>query len=152
MSFELDELYRDVILDHYRSPRGAAPLPRPDVREEGYNPLCGDEVTLELAVSGGTITDVSVRGRGCSISVASGSLLAEGLRGKPVDAARAVLAAFKAMLQGEAVADEDLLGDLAVLEGVKNFPVRIKCALLPWTTLEQALKRAGCGAGPTEFT
>ncbi len=141
MSFELDELYRDVILDHYRSPRGAKPLAHPDVTEEGYNPLCGDEVTLELDLENGVIADVSVRGRGCSISVASGSLLAEQLRGKPVADARRVIAAFKAMLHDESAPDEALLGDLSVLEGVKKFPVRIKCALLPWTTLEQALAR-----------
>lgn len=142
MPFELDELYRDVILDHYRAPRGAKPLAHPDVTEEGYNPLCGDEVVLELAVADGRIADVSVRGRGCSISVASGSLLAEQLRGKSVDEARRIVAAFKALLHGDGEGDDDLLGDLAVLEGVKNFPVRIKCALLPWTTLEQALGRA----------
>ena len=141
MSFELDELYRDVILDHYRSPRGVQPLVRPDVSEEGYNPLCGDEVTLQLCVADGRVTDVSVRGRGCSISVASGSLLAEQLRGKTLGEVREILAAFKSMLHGESAPDERLLGDLAVLEGVKSFPVRIKCALLPWTTLEQALAR-----------
>ena len=142
MSFELDELYRDVILDHYKAPRGARPLAHPSVSEEGYNPLCGDEVTLELALADGRIEDVSVRGRGCSISVASGSLLAEQLRGRTTDEARTILSAFKSMLQGESELDEDLLGDLAVLEGVKNFPVRIKCALLPWTTLEQALTKS----------
>lgn len=143
MPFELDELYRDIILDHYKAPRGLLPLEHADVTEEGYNPLCGDEVTLELAVRDGAVCGVSVRSRGCSISVASGSLLAEQLRGKSLDEARRVLAGFKAMLQGESAPDEDLLGDLAVLEGVKKFPVRIKCALLPWTTLEQALARAG---------
>ncbi len=142
MPFELDELYRDIILDHYKAPRGKEPLERADVTEEGYNPLCGDEVTLELAVADGAVRGVSVRSRGCSISVASGSLLAEQLRGKSLDEARRVLAGFKAMLQDEGPPDEDLLGDLAVLEGVKKFPVRIKCALLPWTTLEQALAKA----------
>ncbi len=139
MQFELDDLYRDVILDHYRSPRGAAPLPHPTVTEEGYNPLCGDEVRLELLVRDGRIEDVSVRGRGCSISVASGSLLAEQLKGRTLDEVRQVLAAFKAMFHDDAAPKEDLLGDLVALAGVKNFPVRIKCALLPWTTLEQAL-------------
>lgn len=141
MPFELDELYRDIILDHYKSPRGARPLEYPDVAEEGYNPLCGDEVTLQLSVADGTITDVSVRSRGCSISVAAGSLLAERLRGTPLADARRVIAGFKSMLHNEAEPDDDLLGDLAVLEGVKKFPVRIKCALLPFTTLEQALAR-----------
>jgi nitrogen fixation NifU-like protein len=141
MSLELDDLYREVILDHYRTPRGASPLPHPDVREEGFNPLCGDELTLELEVEAGVIKDLSVRSRGCSISVASGSLLAEALRGRPVAEARRLLAGFKAMLAGQTPADGVEMGDLEVLEGVKNFPVRIKCALLPWTTLEQALSR-----------
>lgn len=141
MSLELDDLYREVILDHYRTPRGAAPLPDPDVREEGFNPLCGDELTLELQVEAGVIEDLSVRSRGCSISVASGSLLAEALRGKTLAEARQLLAGFKAMMQGRPPDDGVELGDLEVLEGVKNFPVRIKCALLPWTTLEQALSR-----------
>jgi nitrogen fixation NifU-like protein len=141
MSLELDDLYREVILDHYRTPRGAAPLPDPDVREEGFNPLCGDELTLELDVEGGVIRDLSVRSRGCSISVASGSLLAEALRGRTLAEARQLLAGFKAMMQGLPPADGVEMGDLEVLEGVKNFPVRIKCALLAWTTLEQALSR-----------
>ena len=141
MSLELDDLYREVILDHYRTPRGAAPLPAPDVREEGFNPLCGDELTLELNVEAGVITDLSVRSRGCSISVASGSLLAEALQGKTLAEARQILNGFKAMMQGQPPAPGVEMGDLEVLEGVKNFPVRIKCALLPWTTLEQALSR-----------
>lgn len=139
MQFELDDLYRDLILDHYRSPRGAAPLPQPTVTEDGYNPLCGDEIKLELLLRDGRIEDVSVRGHGCSISVASGSLLVEQLKGRTVEEARQLMAAFKSMLHDEAAPDEDLLGDLVALEGVKKFPVRIKCALLPWTTLEQAL-------------
>jgi len=141
MSLELDDLYREVILDHYRSPRGATPLADPDVREEGFNPLCGDELTLELKVAGGRIEDVSIRGRGCSISIASGSLLAEQLRGRPLAEARRMIAAFRAIVQGESPPENVELGDLEVLEGVRKFPVRIKCALLPFPTLEQALAR-----------
>jgi nitrogen fixation protein NifU and related proteins len=137
--FELDDLYRDVILDHFRSPRGTQPLDHPDVAQEGYNPLCGDEVKLELHLHDGRIEDVSVHGHGCSISVASGSLLVEQLKGRTLAEGRRILSAFRAMLHGEGPADEGLLGDLVALEGVRNFPVRIKCALLPWTTLEQAL-------------
>ena len=147
MPSELDDLYRDVILDHYRSPRGAAPLAHPTVTQDGYNPLCGDEVKLELLVENGRIADVSVQGRGCSISVASGSLLAEQLKGKTVAEARQVLEAFRALLHGDGAPDEDALGDLMALEGVKSFPVRIKCALLPWTTLEQALAVDGAAGG-----
>lgn len=143
MSSELDELYRDVILDHFRSPRGARPLPRPTIVEEGYNPLCGDEVILELEVEEGRLKDVAVRSRGCSISVASGSFLAQELRGKPLSEIVRIAAHFKSMLQGTEEPDEALLGDLAALQGARKFPVRIKCALLPWTTLEQALRRLG---------
>jgi nitrogen fixation NifU-like protein len=145
--FELDDLYRDVILDHFRSPRGTRPLDRPDLAQEGYNPLCGDEVKLELHLEDGHIEDVSVHGHGCSISVASGSLLVEQLKGKTLAESRRILSAFKAMLHGDGPPDEDLLGDLVALEGVKNFPVRIKCALLPWTTLEQALASVGEESG-----
>lgn len=143
MSSELDELYRDVILEHYRSPRGAQPLAQPTVVEEGYNPLCGDEVRLELEVEDGRLKDVAVCSRGCSISVASGSLLAHVLRGKLLSEIERIAAHFQGMLQGTEEADPTLLGDLAVFQGARKFPVRIKCALLPWTTLEKVLRRIG---------
>ncbi|MBP7148240.1 MAG: SUF system NifU family Fe-S cluster assembly protein [Acidobacteria bacterium] len=140
-SDELDDLYRETILDHYRAPRGAKPLPRPDLAEDGLNPLCGDEVTVQLAMQDGRISDISVQSRGCSISVASGSLLAQQLKGLTVGEAERVLAAFKALMHGDEPPPDVDLGDIEVLGGVRNFPVRVKCALLPWTTLEQALAR-----------
>lgn len=135
----LDEIYRDVVLDHYRSPRGRAAVASPDVHVEGTNPLCGDEVTLELKFDGDIISHVGVRGRGCSISVASGSMLAELLPGKTRAEAVHILASFKELMHGRKPADATELGDLDALEGVNKFPVRVKCALLAWTTLEEAL-------------
>lgn len=143
---QLDEIYRDVVLDHYRSPRGRTPIDSPDTRAEGTNPLCGDEVTLELRFHGDRIDEVAVKGRGCSISVASGSMLAEILPGKTRDEAARIIAAFKALMHGQKPADGVELGDLDALEGVNKFPVRVKCALLAWTTLEEAL--AGRGSKP----
>lgn len=136
---QLDEIYRDVVLDHYKSPRGRAPIASPDVHVEGTNPLCGDEVTLELKFHGDRISEVGVKGRGCSISVASGSMLAEMLPGKTREEAAQILSTFKALMHGQKPADGTDLGDLDALEGVNKFPVRVKCALLAWTTLEEAL-------------
>lgn len=136
---QLDEIYRDVVLDHYRSPRGRTPIDRPDTRAEGTNPLCGDEVTLELKFEDDKISEVAVKGRGCSISVASGSMLAEILPGKTRAEAARILATFKALMHGQKAPDGPDLGDLEALEGVNKFPVRVKCALLAWTTLEEAL-------------
>ena len=143
---QLDEIYRDVVLDHYRSPRGRTPIASPDTRAEGTNPLCGDEVTLELKFHGDRIDEVAVKGRGCSISVASGSMLAEILPGKTRAEAGRIIATFKALMHGQKAADGPDLGDLDALEGVNKFPVRVKCALLAWTTLEEAL--AGNGTKP----
>lgn len=142
----LDEIYRDVVLDHYRSPRGRAPVTSPDVKAEGTNPLCGDEVTLELKFDGDKISAVGVKGRGCSISVASGSMLAELLPGKTRAEAGRIIETFRALMHGRKPADGLELGDLDALEGVNKFPVRVKCALLAWTTLEEAL--AGGGSKP----
>jgi nitrogen fixation NifU-like protein len=136
----LDEIYRDVVLDHYRSPRGRKQLESPDARAEGKNPLCGDEIEIELIWDGDTIKDVAVRGHGCSISVASGSMLAELLPGKTRQEAEKLMDAFKSMMHGEALPDGIDIGDLDALEGVSKFPVRIKCALLAWTTLKDALE------------
>ena len=136
---DLGDLYRDVILDHYRTPRGRKELPGAQARNEGYNPLCGDEVTLAVEFSDGKVADVSVQSRGCSISVASGSMLAELLPGKTVAEARVLLEAFKSMMHGKGAPEKLDIGDLDALEGVKRFPVRVKCALLPWETLKDAL-------------
>jgi len=137
---DLDALYREVVLDHYRSPRGRHPVAHPHRKSEGKNPLCGDEVELALEMADGRIRAVQVRARGCSISVASGSMLAELLPGKTLEEARRLIKTFKSMMRGEPAQEGVDMGDLDALEGVRRFPVRIKCALLPWTTLEEAMR------------
>lgn len=143
----LEQLYREVILDHYRNPRHSGSIEDPDAHAEGYNPLCGDEVTIDLRVEGTTISDARVRGRGCSISQASASMMADAIVGTTIDEVRELTHRIKAMLdieEGDAGLDPDrpgaTLGDLEALAGVKQFPVRIKCADLAWTTLTEALE------------
>jgi nitrogen fixation NifU-like protein len=134
-----DALYRDLILEHYKAPHGKGALVREDVKVEGMNPICGDELDLALQEDGGRLTGVHVDSRGCAISVSSGSMLHDLVEGASVAEARERIAAVKASLQGGAAPAGVDLGDFEALEGVKQFPVRVKCALLPWTTLDQAL-------------
>jgi nitrogen fixation NifU-like protein len=155
----LEDLYREIILDHYRSPRNRGELPVPPAhRAEGFNPLCGDEVILYLVVDpdSGLVSDLKIDGQGCSISQASTSMMSAAVKGKTVDEARKLIGAFKALmsiheskLEGEsdgadlqAEMDGVELGDLAALQGVVKFPVRIKCATLAWNTLQQGLDEA----------
>lgn len=142
----LDDLYREVILDHYRNPRRRGALDHPDAHADGQNPLCGDEISLDLALDGDRIADVRLQGRGCSISQASASMMAEAVAGKTIAEVEALIHRFKAMMEiepGDAGIDPSrpgaALGDLEALQGVRRFPVRIKCADLPWATLAQAL-------------
>lgn len=134
-----DDLYRDIILDHYRRPRGRTPLDQPDVENEGLNPVCGDEVKISLKVEGGRVKQVAVQGRGCAISTASGSILAEILPGRSLEEAEKLADGFKRMMHDEGVPQNLDIGDLDALEGVKKYPVRIKCALLSWVTLLDAI-------------
>lgn len=140
---QLDELYREVILDHYRNPRHRGSLPAPTVSREGYNPLCGDEITLELAVDGDLIENVAVRGGGCSISQASASMMAEAIVGKRLQDVEALFEDFTAIMKGSDEVDPESLGDLEALVGVRKFPVRVKCATLAWHTLHEALEALG---------
>jgi nitrogen fixation NifU-like protein len=136
-----DQLYREVILEHYRAPHGKRRLETIDARAEGMNPLCGDEVDVQISVGAdGRISGVHVDGRGCAISVSSGSILYDLVTGSTPAEARRVLAAVKSVLHGGPMPADVDLGDFEALEGVKKFPVRIKCALLPWTTLDEALR------------
>ena len=139
----LDDLYRDIILDHYRRPRHAQKLSAPDIQAEGNNPFCGDEITLQIKLDDGHIQDVGFQGRGCSISQASGSMMASLLKGKTLEEVRGVSSTFRSLMQGEKLSQEDMdtLGELEALEGVRQFPVRIKCALLAWATLEDGIQR-----------
>lgn len=138
---ELDELYRELILDHYRSPRNHVPLESPAVVSEGYNPLCGDEVEVRLKFEGDTISDVSFTGRGCSISQASGSMLTEAIKGKTAAQARALMALFTRMMTDPEFIPEEDVGDLEALQGVAKYPVRVKCATLAWHALQDGLAR-----------
>ena len=155
----LEDLYREIILDHYRSPRNRGELEVPPaVRSEGFNPLCGDEITLYLDVHDGTVTDVRIAAQGCSISQSSASMMSVAIKGKPVAEVRDLARQFKAMmtihesaLGGDGSSesangddepiqvDEKAMGDLAALQGVVKFPPRIKCATLAWITLTQGL-------------
>ena len=139
---ELDDLYQDIILAHYRSPRHPGLLHDPDLRGEGFNPFCGDQVVLTLGLDGaGRIAEVGFEGQGCSISQASASMLTGHLEGKTLEEAEALVRTFKGVMQGGEFTpeQEDDLGDIVALEGVKRFPIRIKCALLGWTTLQDAI-------------
>ncbi len=153
----LEDLYREIILDHYRSPRNRGELPPPATRTEGFNPLCGDEVVIYLDVDDeGRVSDIKIEGQGCSISQSSASMMSAAVKGRSLDEVRALTATFKSMMSvheheiggdgSEAGADgseeagaELDLGDLEALRGVVKFPVRIKCATLGWNTLSQAI-------------
>lgn len=146
---ELDDLYRELILDHYRSPRNKRPLPSPDVVTDGYNPLCGDEVELQLSFAGDVISDVGLSARGCSISQASGSMLTEAVKARTVSEARALIEAFTKMMTDPQFVPEADMGDLEALQGVAHYPVRVKCATLAWHALEEGLdRRNGRRPGP----
>jgi len=143
----LEDLYREIILDHYKNPRNRGELPEPAISVEGHNPLCGDEITLYLDVADDIVRDVKVSGQGCSISQSSASMMAQAVIGRPVAEVRAVIRRFKSMMaieeDGLEPSDTDIsLGDLEALQGVVKFPVRIKCATLSWNTLIQALDQA----------
>jgi nitrogen fixation protein NifU and related proteins len=132
-----DDLYREIILDHYRNPRRKRAVEPADVAIEASNPLCGDEVTLTLRVKDGTVEDVGFTGRGCSISQASASMMCEEVAGRSSDEAAALGHRFKDMLMQGGRPDD--LGDLEALQGVRQYPVRIKCAVLPWNALLRGL-------------
>lgn len=150
----LEDLYKEIILDHYRSPRNQGELPPPATRTEGFNPLCGDEIVVFIDVDDeGVIADIKIGGQGCSISQSSASMMSAAVKGKTIAEAQEITGEFKAMMNihGEAltedtensITDAELkLGDLEALKGVVRFPVRIKCATLSWNTLSQAIEEA----------
>ncbi len=160
----LEDLYREIILDHYRSPRNRGELPAPPAhRVEGFNPLCGDEIVVTVDVEDGVLADIKIAGSGCSISQSSASLMSAAVKGKPLPEVRDLIRTFKGMMSiheaslphdGDEEAasggievvsgepepvDVEAIGELAALQGVVKFPVRIKCATLSWNTLAQGL-------------
>jgi nitrogen fixation NifU-like protein len=157
---DFDDLYREIILDHYRSPRNRGELESPPAhRVEGFNPLCGDEVVVSLLVEDGKLSDVKIGGSGCSISQSSASLMSSAVKGKSVDEVHELIHTFKGMMSiheahlgkdGEneepEVIDLNELGELAALQGVVKFPVRIKCATLSWNALAQGLDEVAAEA------
>lgn len=148
MSSQLDDMYREVILDHYHSPRGKKPLPQANVKSDGTNPACGDEIALSAQIENGILKDVHVDCKGCAISVASGSMLAEAVKGMPFEDVRRLAQTVRKMLKGEE--DTHLpeeFEDIEALKGVRQFPVRVKCALLAWVTLVDGLERYASGKG-----
>jgi len=177
---DLEELYREIILDHYRSPRNRGELDSPPAhRVEGFNPLCGDEVVVSMIVEDGKLADLKIGGSGCSISQSSASLMSAAVKGKPVGEVRKLISTFKGMMSIHEAAldhgddgdggvgaggargagsgaevvrgepeeiDLDKLGELAALQGVVKFPVRIKCATLSWNALAQGLDEVAAAA------
>ncbi|MBV6459002.1 MAG: Zinc-dependent sulfurtransferase SufU [Fimbriimonadaceae bacterium] len=134
----LESLYQDVIIDHSRSPRNFGELEGASHKVEGFNPLCGDQVTLYLKMEGDRVADAHFTGTGCAISIASASLLTEAIRGKSRDDALEIFRDFRRAMMGECAMCENA-GSLVALEGVREYPMRIKCATLPWHALHTAL-------------
>jgi nitrogen fixation NifU-like protein len=147
MSSNLDDMYREIILDHYRSPRGKKHVDKIDFSSDGQNPSCGDELSLEVEMDDDVLKDVHINCRGCAISVASASMLAETIKGKSFEEVKRLAEVVKKMLKGEPTELPPDLGDIAALQGVRQFPVRIKCALLAWVTLVEGLKTYENGHG-----
>jgi len=135
---ELTDLYQEVILDHNRRPHNFRVIDGA-TKQEGYNPLCGDRLTLYVAMEGGVIKDVAFQGSGCAISKASASLMTDALKGKTADEARALFEQFHAMITSDHTGPAADLGKLSVLAGVREFPTRIKCASLAWHTMKAAV-------------
>ncbi|MCA9847271.1 MAG: SUF system NifU family Fe-S cluster assembly protein [Dehalococcoidia bacterium] len=144
----LDELYREIILDHYRRPRNHDPLKTPTCSADGANPLCGDTIHLEVGLDDHTIEDIAFAGAGCSISQASASMMTEYVKGRTVEEARKGAEAFQQMMTTGETQDLEGFDDIDALQGVSKFPARVKCASLAWKTLEQALE--GGGVASTE--
>ncbi len=134
-----EELYRDILLGHFKNPRNKGLLDPADITAHGTNPLCGDEINLTLRVADGRIVEVGFDGHGCSISQASASIMTEIIKGKTLHEALALVEFVKQFMRGEKTLEGEDLGDLEALQGVRKYPVRIKCALLAWTTLEEGL-------------
>jgi nitrogen fixation NifU-like protein len=136
----LEDLYREIILDHYRSPRNRGELPVPPAtRVEGFNPLCGDEIVVYVDVADGVVRDICIGGQGCSISQSSASMMTEAVSGKTAEEVEALATDVRGMLSGALEPDEDAFGELVALKGVVKYPVRVKCAVLAWDVLQEAL-------------
>ena len=139
--YDLEDLYQEIVMDHNRRPRNFGEIKNPTNFAEGFNPLCGDQITLQLHLEDGLVSDVAFSGVGCAISKSSASMMTEELKGKTLDHAENLFEAFRKMITrnpGDSY-DSDLLGDLEILQGVSRYPARIKCATLAWHTLHSAI-------------
>ncbi len=136
---DLRDLYQEVILDHNRSPRNFGALEDADLRADGHNPLCGDKLSIGVKVAGGVVTDIRFEGSGCAISKASASLMTEGVKGKTLDEARVLFDRFHLLVTDRSAPVTPELGKLAVFAGVRDYPVRVKCAILAWHTMQAAV-------------
>ena len=140
---DLDDLYGEVIMDHYRNPKNSGRISDPDISSEGFNPFCGDRIILELTISGSdNINYISFKGEGCSISQATASMMTENIKGKSLSEAANLSEIFRAMMHGDTLSTTDLdkINDLICLQGVRKFPIRIKCALLSWAALDDGIQ------------
>ena len=142
----LDEIYKEVILDHYKNPRNKREMPDAPLTCSKNNPLCGDEITVYVNAEDGKVLEVSFVGQGCSISQSSASMMTEAVSGKTVEQVEALASDVRAMLAGELEPDEDTFGELVALNGVVKYPIRVKCAVLAWDVLQEALS-SGAAAG-----
>ena len=140
--FDSQELYQEIVMDHNRRPRNFGSMTDSTATSEGFNPLCGDQITLFLKVSEDIVEDISFEGVGCAISKSSASMMTEGVKGKSVEEALIVFQAFREMItaKSDGSKDSEILGDLEILKGVAQYPTRIKCATLSWHTLQAALQ------------
>ncbi len=144
MTLQLDDMYRDLILDHYEHPRNCRQVDDPTAGEDGHNPLCGDNVEIKVKADDGKLATLSVCTKGCAICTASGSIMSGVLKNKSVEEAKELVQLMKGYLKGERELPDTVTStELKALHGVRKFPVRIKCALLPWTTLELILNKLG---------
>lgn len=142
---ELNDLYRELIIDHSKRPRNFARLADPKRTAQGYNPLCGDRITLDLKVENNQIEQIGFQGSGCAISTASASLMSESVKGKTLEEAEALMSKFHSLITTDKPAEAGL-GKLAVFSGVREFPARVKCATLAWHTLRAALQESATSA------
>ena len=138
---DLQDLYQDIIMDHNRRPRNFGPVDQPTHKKEGYNPLCGDQIEIELKILDGIVVDVGFTGVGCAISKSSASMMTEEIKGKKLEVVESMFEQFRRMItvNDQMDLDADLLGDLEILQGVSRYPARVKCATLAWHTLHSAI-------------
>ncbi len=148
----LDDLYREIVLDHYKSPKNRGTIENPDIRATGMNPLCGDELELTVLLDGDTIREIKFDGHGCSISQASASMLTQEVKAKRLKEAEDLVNLVRGMFKGEVEVDVDELGDLEALQGIRQFPVRIKCATLAWNALQVGIDGHRNGEADTGST